>query len=110
MRLSYLTESRSLNTINMMAHQLKQRFESAGARQVEVEMAQLEGDEATVTADIGEHVLIDNDVVIRITQPNEFLVNIPVTFARIIGIREALTVHDIKTLNAVIERIIKASK
>ena len=104
MKLSDVHNS-DVNTINVIGMQIKRKLERLGIRQVELTRASRTNSEATVVADIGDHVILRSDLLIRITSPDEFIVQIPTAIANSIGIKDSTVVHGIDQVGAIIARI-----
>lgn len=98
----------NIDTVNLVGIQVKRRLERLGARQVELSRARVQNPEATIVSDIGNHVILRNDLLIRVTSPDEFIIQVPTAIARSIGIRDSLTVHGLDQINAILARIMAA--
>lgn len=94
---------------NMLAMQVKRKLERLGAKQVEMSRGDISDPEASVVADVGDHVILRSDLLVRITAPDEFIVQIPTQTARLIGIKDSLAIHGIEQLNALLARVMTAT-
>lgn len=107
MRLNTINDA-GIDTINVVGMQLKRRLERLGARQVEISRASATNPEATIVSDIGNHVILRSDLLIRVTAPDEFIVQIPTSIAKSIGVKESAVVHGLDEVNQILVRIMKA--